>query len=283
MIENRYLKKNLHEPTVKGFGAEWTSYDQSELSEDEKFKIFNDYFVLFPWHLLSREKSIGLDAGCGSGRWASLVAPKVHKLYVLDASKDALKVSERNLRSYTNIEYICRPIEEDMLPEKSLDFAYSLGVLHHIPDTFSGIKAIAKTLKQDAPFLLYLYYNFENKPWYYKFVWKCSEKIRYLLSRSPFAIRKLFCEMIALCIYWPLARIACLLEQVHRLPNGWPLAYYSQSSFYTMRTDALDRFGTCLEQRFSKVDIQSMLEKAGFDRITFSDKSPFWCVIAFKK
>lgn len=283
MIENKPLKNNLHEPTVKGFGAEWASFDQTELSEDEKIKIFNDYFSLFPWHLLSVENSIGLDAGCGSGRWATLVAPKVHKLYALDASKRALEVAKKNLRQYPNIEYLCHPIEEDMLSESSLDFAYSLGVLHHIPDTFSGIKAIAKTLKKNAPFLLYLYYNFENKPWYYQLMWKCSEKIRYLLSRSPFLIRKFFCEMIALFVYWPLARIAWLLEKNHRLPNGWPLVYYSQSSFYTMRTDALDRFGTCLEHRFSKAEIQSMLERTGFHKITFSNKSPFWCVIAFKK
>lgn len=283
MVENTDLKKNLHEPTVKGFGAEWTSFDQSELNEAEKLKIFNDYFFLFPWHLLSAKDSIGLDAGCGSGRWASLVAPKVHKLYALDASKEALSVAQKNLLQHTNIEYICQPIEEGIFPDNSLDFAYSLGVLHHIPDTLSGIKAIAKTLKKNAPFLLYLYYNFENKPWYYQFVWKCSDKIRYLLSRAPFFIRKFFCEMIAFFIYWPLSRIAGFLEKIHRLPNGWPLAYYRQSSFYTMRTDALDRFGTYLEHRFSKAEIQQMLEKAGFDRITFSDKSPFWCVISFKK
>ncbi len=283
MIENRHLKKNLHEPTVRGFGAEWASFDQSGLNEDEKRKIFNDYFSFFPWHLLSSETSVGLDAGCGSGRWASLVAPNVHKLYVLDASKEALEVAKKNLGQYSNVEYICQPIEEGIFPENSLDFAYSLGVLHHLPDTFAAIMAIAKTLKKGAPLLLYLYYNFENKPWYYRLMWKCSEKVRFLLSRSPFFLRKVFCEIIALFIYWPLARIAWLLEKINKLPNSWPLAYYRQSSFYTMRTDTLDRLGTHLEQRFSKAEIQFMLKRAGCDRITFSDKVPFWCVLSFKK
>jgi hypothetical protein len=50
-------------------------------------------------------------------------------------------------------------------------------------------------------------------------------------------------------------------------------------SFYVMRTDALDPFGTRLEKRFSKVEIKSMLENSGFINIHFSDKQPYWCAV----
>ena len=45
-----------------------------------------------------------------------------------------------------------------------------------------------------------------------------------------------------------------------------------------LQNDALDRFGTRLEQRFSKKEIIEMLDKAGFDLSTlkFSDLEPFW-------
>ena len=48
--------------------------------------------------------------------------------------------------------------------------------------------------------------------------------------------------------------------------------------FVMLENDALDRFGTRLEQRFNKVEISSMLEEAGFElsSINFSDKEPFW-------
>lgn len=277
------MQKNVDAATVKGFGAEWTAFNQAKLKEHEALSIFNDYFCLFPWHLLSAETAVGLDAGCGSGRWAALVAPKTHKLYVLDASSEALAIAKSNLQHFLNVEYICAPIEDGVFPEKTLDFAYSLGVLHHIPDTGRAILAIAKALKKDAPFLLYLYYNFENKPWYYRWIWKLSDLLRYMLSRCPFFMRKIFCDIIALMFYWPLARIAWLGDACRLLPKNWPLSYYKKTSFYTMRTDALDRFGTRLERRFSRADIQAMLEQAGFVRITFSDKAPFWCVIAFKQ
>ena len=47
--------------------------------------------------------------------------------------------------------------------------------------------------------------------------------------------------------------------------------------------DALDRFGTRLEQRFSKKQIKEMMEKAGLEKVRFSDKAPFWVAVGFRK
>ena len=49
-----------------------------------------------------------------------------------------------------------------------------------------------------------------------------------------------------------------------------------------MKTDALDRFGTRLEKRFSKDEIQKMLKEAGFRDIKFSKNMPFWVSISTK-
>jgi hypothetical protein len=50
-----------------------------------------------------------------------------------------------------------------------------------------------------------------------------------------------------------------------------------------MRTDSLDRFGTRLEQRFTKNEIFEMLQDTGFEKITFSKKAPYWVSLAYKK
>ena len=55
-----------------------------------------------------------------------------------------------------------------------------------------------------------------------------------------------------------------------------PLSAYRRASFYTMRTDALDRFGTRLEQRFTRAEIERMMGEAGLTDIHFSDAVPFW-------
>ena len=50
-----------------------------------------------------------------------------------------------------------------------------------------------------------------------------------------------------------------------------------------MRNDALDRFGTKVEKRYSKIKITFMMKKAGLHRIKFSKKKPFWCAVGYKK
>ena len=50
-----------------------------------------------------------------------------------------------------------------------------------------------------------------------------------------------------------------------------------------MRTDALDRFGTRLEQRFTKKEIHSMMIESGLTNISFSKEIPFWTAVGYKK
>jgi NDP-sugar pyrophosphorylase family protein len=64
--------------------------------------------------------------------------------------------------------------------------------------------------------------------------------------------------------------------------SNFPLSSYRNGSFYTMRTDALDRFGTRLEQRFSRAEITAMMEAAGLRRVQFSDAEPFWCAVGYR-
>jgi hypothetical protein len=50
-----------------------------------------------------------------------------------------------------------------------------------------------------------------------------------------------------------------------------------------MRTDAYDRFCTRLEKRFTRIEIESMLQRAGFEAIRFSDHEPYWCALGIKR
>jgi SAM-dependent methyltransferase len=47
------------------------------------------------------------------------------------------------------------------LQPNSQDFGYSLGVLHHVPNTAAAIRSCTELLKPGAPLLLYLYYAFD--------------------------------------------------------------------------------------------------------------------------
>lgn len=275
-------KYNMNPNVVMDFGSEWSRFDQSKLSAAGKTEIFNSYFNIFPWEKLIPD-SVGADIGCGSGRWASMVAPRVGHLNLVDPSGEALTVARRNLSHESNVSFYQASVDNLPLEEGSLDFAYSLGVLHHVPDTAGAIHSIARILKPGAPFLVYLYYAFDQRPWWFRAIWRVSDMLRKFISRMPARLKNLVCDGIALLIYLPLARVALLLERLDILPDSWPLAYYRNREYYVMRTDALDRFGTRLEKRFSRKAIKCMLQSAGFTDIHFSDTQPFWCAVGIKQ
>jgi ubiquinone/menaquinone biosynthesis C-methylase UbiE len=275
---------NLDPQVTRGFGDEWSTFkqDADHLSQQQRQEIFDDYFRIFPWHLLPPSGGVGIDVGCGTGRWSMLVAPRVERLHLLDPSAKALVVAKQNLSSAKNVNFHLASVADMPVADGSLDFAYSLGVLHHVPDTQAAIDAIAGKLLPGAPFLVYLYYALDNRPAWYRLLWRMSNLARLVISRLPHWLRLIVSQMIAALIYWPLARAASLLSQVGRSPRALPLSYYADKSFYVMRTDAYDRFCTRLEKRFTRGEIEQMLKRAGFRNIVFSDRVPFWCAVGIK-
>lgn len=275
------MTANYDPQTVAGFGEEWTSFDYSSVQQEELEQSFDLYFSIFPWESLP-PKAVGFDLGCGSGRWAKLVAPRIGKLYCIDASSAALDVARKKLEPLSNVEFFQASVDAIPLNPDSMDFGYSLGVLHHIPDTSAGIKACVEKLKPGAPFLLYLYYAFDNRSGWFRLLWKISDFVRSFISKLPFKLKYMASQVIALLIYYPLARIAWLAGKVIKDVDSFPLSIYRNLSFYAMRTDALDRFGTRLESRFTKKEIEQMMQAAGLEQVTFSSHAPYWCAIGYK-
>lgn len=270
---------SVHKPTVEGFGYEWTKFDQSEVNRDELEGIFQQYFAIFPWDSLPPD-AVGFDLGCGSGRWAPFVASRTGSLVCIDASIDALRVASRNVPECPLVLGAAGALP---LRPSCMDFGYSLGVLHHIPEPLRGLRDAVGALKPGAPFLVYLYYAFDNRPRWFQVVWRASDTIRRFVSRCPAPVRYGISQVLAVAVYLPLARFAALLERRGRTVGSMPLAAYRHRSFYTMRTDALDRFGTRLEHRFTQAEVTALLERAGLERVTVSDSMPYWCAVGYKR
>ncbi len=266
---------------VAGFGDEWSRFDQSGVAPDELERMFDEYFSIFPWDSLKAD-AVGFDLGCGSGRWAKMVAPRVGTLHLIDASNEALTVAKRNLIDQENCWFYHASVDAIPLEDESCDFGYSLGVLHHIPDTEAGLRSCVQKLKPGAPFLLYLYYDLDNRPGWYRMAWKLTEPLRKFVSKLPNKPRSILSNLIAAIIYFPMARLSLLLEHLGANVRNIPLAQYRNSSFYIMRNDALDRFGTRLERRFSRGEMEKLMTDAGLERITFGE-IVFWVAVGFKK
>ena len=207
--------------------------------------MFEEYFAIFLWVRLANDAT-GFDIGCGSGRWAKLMAPRVGHLHCLDPSC-SLDVAKVALASVANVSFHSASVHTGPLPPDSQNFGYSLGVLHHVPDTAEAIRSCVVMLKHGAPFKIYIYYMFDNRSWLFKLTWRCSYVLRHVICKLSSALKHLVTDVLAVVVYFPLARLSLLMDWLEFKVASIPLSYYRNHSFYTMRTDSRDRFGTPLE------------------------------------
>jgi hypothetical protein len=137
-------------------------------------------------------------------------------------------------------------------------------------------------LKPGAPFLVYLYYALDNRPAWFRALWRSTDAARRGVSRLPFRARYWLTQVVAALVYWPLARAARLAERLG-LDRRWvelvPLSFYRSKPFYIMRNDALDRFGTRVEHRYTREELRCLMETSGLRDVTVSPDPPYWCAV----
>ncbi|MFM7687253.1 MAG: class I SAM-dependent methyltransferase [Actinomycetota bacterium] len=275
------MADNVDSAVVAGFGDEWTRFSQEGRSEADLRAIFDRYFAVFPWDRIPMDAA-GVDIGCGSGRWARFVAPRCGRLVCVDPSPAALGVARQNLQQFPHVELTEASAGSLPFPAATFDFGYSLGVLHHTPDPAVGMRDAVRVLKPGAPFLVYLYYALDNRPLWFRLLFRVTNGVRMGVSRLPHGARYAVSQLLALFVYWPLARTARLLERLGRNADRVPLSGYRDKPFYVMRTDALDRFGTRIEFRFTRQQVIELMHDAGLADVEVSPTAPYWCAVGFK-
>jgi len=270
---------NLDKNTVESFGEEWTKFSSFDAAEIDR--MGNEYFDLLHLTTINQNSSV-LDVGCGTGRWSYYLSPKVKFIEAIDPS-EAIYAAAEFTSARQNIRITKAGVDNIPFNDASFDLIFSLGVLHHIPDTQGAIKKIFKKIKPKGYFLVYLYYSLDNRGSFYKGIFWLSNAVRKVISRMPKRVKQILAEIISFTVYVPfvlLARLCKVLFPKREFYKKIPLSYYHNKSLTIIRNDSLDRFGTPLEKRFSRKEIDSMLKEAGFTNIIFSEKTPFWHCIA---
>ena len=124
------------ERTFASFGYEWNAFDDVR-GEDESFAevYFRDL------DLDSLKGKIGLDAGCGKGRYTRFLAQYLDAEVALDGSS-AAEAAARNLAGIAGTAVVRSDLRDAPFAPESFDFISSLGVLHHLDDPFAGFRQL---------------------------------------------------------------------------------------------------------------------------------------------
>lgn len=272
--------ENIDSDVVKAFGEEWSKF--SVHNDESVRELRKEYFDIVNETMVNKNTYM-IDIGCGSGRWTDYFTDKAGFIEAIDPS-DAVFAADNMLGKKDNVRITKASVDTIPWPDETFDFGMSIGVLHHIPNTKQALIDCVKKIKKGGYFFVYLYYRFDNRGIIFKLVFYLSNIFRLVISRMPGPLKKFVCDILAAIVYWPLSRFAGLLHtlNLHGLAKKIPLEPYYNKPFYNLRNDCLDRFGTKLEQRFLKSEIEEMMKAAGLTDIVFGEKSAFWHAVGRK-
>ena len=273
--------KNIDHKVVNEFGDEWLKFyghddDLVKKGGEEYFDILNDNMI--------NSNTYALDIGCGTGRWTKYLASKVSFIEAVDPS-NAIFAADKLLEEIGNVRLSKASIETLPFADETFDFVMSIGVLHHIPNTRQALIDCVKKVKRGGYFFVYLYYNLDRRGPFYKALFKSSDLVRKIVSRLPGKIKHFVCDVLAIIFYMPFILPGRFVKFLgfKDLAKRMPLHGYQNRSFFMIRNDTLDRFGTRLEQRFSKKQVIEMMEAAGLTDIIISSGIPFYHAVGKKK
>ena len=190
-----------------------------------------------------------LDAGCGMGRFMEIALKYGGTVIGVDMSL-AIEAAYQNLHKHSNAHFIQADIFQLPFKEGSFDFIYSLGVLHHTPDTRGAFAQLPPLLKPGGKIPVTLYAGY-NKAYVYS-----SEFWRFFTKRFP------------KCLLYALAHIAIPLYYVYRLPGigkllsvALPISLHPRAEWRVL--DTFDHYSPSYQFYFSHFQVFRWFEDQG--------------------
>ena len=265
---------------VKSFGDEWLKFH--DFSDEIIHDIAKEYFDILNDSIVNKNTYM-LDIGCGTGRWTKFLTQKAGFIEAVDPS-NAIFAADKLLGNTENVRLTKASIDTLPFNDETFDFAMSIGVLHHIPDTQKAMQDCVKKVKRGGYFYCYLYHNLETRGWWFKTLYWLSNQLRKIVCRLPAGMKRFVSDILAIVIYMPLVLWVRFLVLIglRKIAVKMPLSAYNNKSFFVIRNDALDKFGTRLEQRFSKKQVEEMMRNCGLENIVISPLTPFYHAIGRK-
>jgi SAM-dependent methyltransferase len=178
------------------------------------------------------QNKLVLEGGCGKGRHTQLAAQWGARAVIGVDLSDAVETAFAATRHLENVHIVQADIYQ--LPFAPVfDYAFSVGVLHHLPDPRAGFHSLAGKVKNGGHLSAWVY-GAENNEWITRAVDPLRERFSSRMDRRALLqLSKLPTAMLYLAtkmVYGPL----------NRTPSGTRLARHL---FYNDYLNAISHFG----------------------------------------
>ena len=189
--------------TAENFGWQWQHFTQADEKYDQQFlgwigPVTSDFF----------QDKIVLEGGCGKGRHTQLAAQWGARDVVgvdLSAAVETAFAATRNLPN-------AHIVQADIyhLPvARKFDYAFSVGVLHHLPDPRAGFRSLSSKVKPGGHISAWVY-GAENNEWITRWINPLRERMTSRMNpRSLLQLSKVpaaFMFAATKMVYGPLNR-----------------------------------------------------------------------------
>lgn len=247
--------KTVHEATQKtiaDFGDQWTTYTENEgyyASQEMLHDILGP--LLDPKAL---EGQACAEVGAGTGRISSMLLNSgAGHVTAIEPSR-AISVLEKNMARYKDRVTVVGDSGETF-DLRDLDYIFSIGVLHHIPDPAPTVRRMHDALKPDGTAVIWLYGREGNKAYL-----TLVEPLRWLTRKLPVRVN----AALAALLYVPLAAYIALCRF---LPL--PMRHYMRNVLApiggkAIRLVIIDQLNPMWAKYYTGEEARRLLEAVGF-------------------
>lgn len=175
----RFVKSDKY---VDSFSFEWNVHRQTQLDSISETNESEEAFKKKTGFNVDDLKGKRvLDVGCGTGRFMEVVENYGSCIVGIDLSF-SVEAAFKNLGFKENVHIIQADIFDLPFKEKAFDYIFSIGVLHHTPNTKEAFKCLPKFLKGGGEIAIWVYSN-EGFPM--KLYNKVSGAYRFFTTKMP--------------------------------------------------------------------------------------------------
>jgi len=248
-----------HDAYVDTFSFEWNRFRDVQIdirnATDESERSFR---LITGWAPGDLSGKTVLDVGVGAGRYAEVASRwgaevvGVDLSFAVDAAYDTIGRRE-------NVHIVQADLFRPPFRRETFDAVYSMGVLHHTPDTRKAFEAVTPLLKRGGDFAVFLYahghYCFFSDLW------------RKLTTRLPYRV-----------IYW-LAWLSIPVYPLYRIPGIglcfrflFPMSRHPKGRWRWL--DTFDWYTPMYQHKHTWPEVHEWFLSGGFEDIRLSQADP---------